>query len=567
MVGYRLPINRKPQSRNERILRNLILSFTIAILLRFWFILIVQYNDYQKYIMFESIKSDESGLMFPAITFCNNGKYFKPIGTLDVLRSWAIDTKLYNYNTDNNEKTRKRIFEMEKTWYPKKDEGQTSEDFNERDMKKLSNYKTLKGCLKMHKHEMIYGESKEEHQIHVESDFTDGSKLPDHYHCLYKNGTTYFGLTPCDKRTDLSNNSTNQTFHQKKKLQKKNHKLKRQKLKYKDGYPLSYYKGRYTKFMDTWGWNLTQHCYTNFMSQSNTKQESRKMSQMSKQQQVKFLEMKLEKLKKQGKENFEAASAKNLEATKKLTFNDVKKIKKIQKQRERVLREEEKHGSARKKTRSCVGNFSDRNIDLIYAKFNQQMLHQNDFMKIYTREGVCYTFNGENRFAKKIAKFRKVFKSGPDEGLNLIFNVNNDNYVYDIMEINSNSGIKFIAHSPYEPPAIESEFQVVGVGKRAYVQTSLLNETYLPHPWGHCDHETQHKFEHAVVNTSEFSQYSKLSCQRECKKRVHLAICGCLPYYYFNEETKNMDHVYYRRKAESHCSVFAKSLYFKVILE
>lgn len=137
----------------------------------------------------------------------------------------------------------------------------------------------------------------------------------------------------------------------------------------------------------------------------------------------------------------------------------------------------------------------------------------------------------------KTEKPKIVDKVGPSKGLDVIFNVNNDNYVYDIMETNSNSGIKFATHSPYEPPSIENDYEVVGVGKRAYVAVTLLNETYLESPWGHCSKQLEYNFQKNISKSSEFSSYSQLSCENECRKNMHKMFCGCVPYYFFNEFT------------------------------
>lgn len=390
----------------------------ILVIFRFWTSLILKYKKYDKYLIFEQKSVDE--LLFPAITFCNNGKYFQPIGNLDVLRSWAMDTKIYEYGKGEDEYVSNKINELEKTWEEKTSSRENSEILKNN----LDENKKLKACLEQHEgnHQVLNA---------------DGQIIP-HIHLDKKEFNDY------------------DYIHQ-------------EEDEIEKGYPISYYEGRYTKFMDTWGWNLTQR-------------------------------------------------------------DDVKN--------------------------------NGQNIDMIFAKFNDQSLKRSDFKKIYTREGVCYTFNAENKFLQnnpkyhtfaqytKMSDHRKkndgrtylhyVRRVGPTFGLNLIFNVNNENYVYDLMEINSNAGIKFTAHSPYDPPNIEEKFEVVGVGKRAYVETSLINENYLYQPWGHCDENFEKMFENETE--SELSRYSKLSCSIECKKKVHKYICGCLPFYFFNENSNIRDY-------------------------
>ena len=107
------------------------------------------------------------------------------------------------------------------------------------------------------------------------------------------------------------------------------------------------------------------------------------------------------------------------------------------------------------------------------------------------------------------------------------------------MESNSNSGIKFVTHSPFEPPPIETKYEVVGVGKRAYVQVQMFNETYLERPWSHCSKTREKEFlDSECSKKSAYSNYTTLSCESECRKSIHMSFCECLPFFFFDERTK-----------------------------
>ena len=390
----------------------------------FWATLYLKYLNFEKEVAFN--ENSAKSLLYPALTFCNNGKYFRPMGSLDVLRSWAVDSRQYGLSNINDTGT-KHIIALNKTWV----------DSNSQRSRKRRSFDFL---------------------------------------------TSKFSMKNKEKLQDLSIDhgggriSRKYFYHQRRTKRAASIKNKK-KPKGNRGKDLSFYAGRYTKFMDTWGWKLRLHDQEAFAKSGKSSHKDEKPN-------------------------------------------------------------------------------SHTEIDLVFAQFEGEKLSRKDFVKFYTREGVCYTFNSENLLMQRALKEmgqahtqdipRISYAVGPKFGLDLIFNVNNDNYVYDIMETNSNSGIKFVPHSPFEPPPIDSNYEVVGIGKRAYVTVSLFNETYLEAPWGHCDrqHEADYNTERNSKSDSksrsvEYSKYSKLYCENECKRDLHLKFCGCVPYYYFNEYNSN----------------------------
>lgn len=169
---------------------NTILWFTIF---NFWMSLIMRYFSYEKYLMVDEEPVEK--LLYPAITFCNNGKYFRPMGSIDVLRSWAIDSRLYNME-DETKNPGQHIIQLNNTWI----HNSTFED------KHLNS--DLAECLESHDNQ------------------TQAEQEDDHYH---------------------------------EKMAAKPEDIQKVKSRFKDGLPLDYYRNKYTKFMDTWGWKLLVH--------------------------------------------------------------------------------------------------------------------------------------------------------------------------------------------------------------------------------------------------------------------------------------------------------------------
>ena len=70
------------------------------VLCRFSFKLIVKYQKYTT--SFDKKKKYSNMTLFPSVTVCNNGKYFMPLPSYNIVRSWAIQNM-----TSKNVKTTK----------------------------------------------------------------------------------------------------------------------------------------------------------------------------------------------------------------------------------------------------------------------------------------------------------------------------------------------------------------------------------------------------------------------------------------------------------------------------
>ena len=61
------------------------------------------YTEYKVTTTYREFIQPSGQLNFPAITFCNMGKFFNPMnmmGRYDVLRSWGMDPAFREYNQD-----------------------------------------------------------------------------------------------------------------------------------------------------------------------------------------------------------------------------------------------------------------------------------------------------------------------------------------------------------------------------------------------------------------------------------------------------------------------------------
>ena len=178
-------------------------------------------------------------------------------------------------------------------------------------------------------------------------------------------------------------------------------------------------------------------------------------------------------------------------------------------------------------------------VELIRANFNKLTIKAGSpffdqvVKRIYTQLGVCYTFNTEKMDALDQELWVSK-RAGTTRGLYLVFNTRHFNYVYDASENNVDAGVRFVIHSPYEPPDVDFSYKSVGVGKGAYVELAQSVHKYLEAPWGSCRPEIE-----KITNCSENTRYSRLGCMRDCKiKQFHLKICKCVPFFLLTEETK-----------------------------
>ncbi|XP_004638788.1 acid-sensing ion channel 5 [Octodon degus] len=138
-----------------------------------------------------------------------------------------------------------------------------------------------------------------------------------------------------------------------------------------------------------------------------------------------------------------------------------------------------------------------------------------DFKHIITEYGNCFTFNhGENMQAKK-----KVSVSG--RGLNLVFDVRQEEFTDSPALGFADAGIVFAIHSPKKEPQFDGLGLSSPVGMHARVTIRQLKTVHQEHPWGECRPD---------VKLRSFRSYSTFGCLKECRAWHIERLCRCLPF-------------------------------------
>uniref|UniRef100_A0A8C6RN02 Bile acid-sensitive ion channel n=2 Tax=Nannospalax galili TaxID=1026970 RepID=A0A8C6RN02_NANGA len=155
------------------------------------------------------------------------------------------------------------------------------------------------------------------------------------------------------------------------------------------------------------------------------------------------------------------------------------------------------------------------NTTLLNCEFFGIPCGPKDFKHIFTEYGNCFTFNhGENIQGK-----HKISVSG--RGLNLLFNVNQEEFTDNPALGFMDSGIIFVIHSPKKEPQFDGLGLSSPVGMHARVTIRQLKTVHQEYPWGECNPN---------IKLQSFSSYSTYGCLKECKARHIEKQCGCLPF-------------------------------------
>ncbi|CAH1266913.1 ASIC5, partial [Branchiostoma lanceolatum] len=83
---------------------------------------------------------------------------------------------------------------------------------------------------------------------------------------------------------------------------------------------------------------------------------------------------------------------------------------------------------------------------------------------------------------------------------------------------NPDAGIRFIVHSPSEPPKVDTQGISVGPGNHAYTSISKTEYTNEIPPWGECEPGRELRY---------YSRYTKTGCLLECRADHVADACGC----------------------------------------
>ncbi|XP_042524340.1 acid-sensing ion channel 5 [Dipodomys spectabilis] len=155
------------------------------------------------------------------------------------------------------------------------------------------------------------------------------------------------------------------------------------------------------------------------------------------------------------------------------------------------------------------------NSTLLDCDFFGMPCSPKDFKHVFTEYGNCFTFNhGENIQGKN-----KVSVSG--RGLNLLFNVKQEEFTDKPSLGFADAGIIFVIHSPKKEPQFDGLGLSSPVGMHARVTIRQLKTVHQEYPWGECNPD---------IKLQNFHSYSTYGCLKECKAQHIKKQCGCLPF-------------------------------------
>ncbi|XP_076301855.1 sodium channel protein Nach [Lasioglossum baleicum] len=163
-----------------------------------------------------------------------------------------------------------------------------------------------------------------------------------------------------------------------------------------------------------------------------------------------------------------------------------------------------------------------------------------------SRDGLCCSFNyitREKYFSRTVSP-RKITSCGYQSGLTFLIELNPDDYHASFV---GSVGIKVMLHDPYDYPDFDTTNQLI-TSQRYSFMTVIPIETYstenvreLPVSDRHClfQDEWEHmKSQQYDKQTFAFTGFSYRNCLTECRANVIKTKCGCIPYYYQQNETR-----------------------------
>ncbi|XP_030054085.1 acid-sensing ion channel 1 isoform X2 [Microcaecilia unicolor] len=155
---------------------------------------------------------------------------------------------------------------------------------------------------------------------------------------------------------------------------------------------------------------------------------------------------------------------------------------------------------------------------LLSCRFRGIECSAEDFKKVFTRYGKCYTFNsGQNGKPPLIS-----MRGGTGNGLELMLDIQQDEYMPvwgETDETSFEAGIKVQIHSQDEPPFIDQLGFGVAPGFQTFVSCQEQRLIYLPPPWGDC--------KSTPIDSDFFDTYSITACRIDCETRYLVENCNC----------------------------------------
>ncbi|CAI9741142.1 degenerin del-10 [Octopus vulgaris] len=137
-----------------------------------------------------------------------------------------------------------------------------------------------------------------------------------------------------------------------------------------------------------------------------------------------------------------------------------------------------------------------------------------NFEQIYTDHGVCYTYSQ----LQAGNKYRKALSTGAENGLRLILNV--EQYEY-MPGPNNAAGIKILMHNEDEFPKVRELGLATPTGAHAFVGLKIISLSNLPKPRGLC----------STRDLKYFSMYTPENCEIDCFTTRLNERCNCRLFY------------------------------------
>lgn len=162
---------------------------------------------------------------------------------------------------------------------------------------------------------------------------------------------------------------------------------------------------------------------------------------------------------------------------------------------------------------TIAGN--DFTSQLSRCTYKGKICTADDFDKINTIGGLCYTFNRQKALVAK--------GTGVRQGLQLQLSPDDDVK----FSLRRDAGFRIVIHNPDELPRPESDGIVVGCSSNIYIgmrQVNSIDETQFS-PGTRCKKDTD---PHQELSIAGYATYSPSLCQEECFYKYAIDKCNCV---------------------------------------
>lgn len=156
--------------------------------------------------------------------------------------------------------------------------------------------------------------------------------------------------------------------------------------------------------------------------------------------------------------------------------------------------------------------FANRNES---CRFVGEVCSYQDFVRVPSVGGLCYTFNGK-------PPFRSVSGTGVLQGLRLTLDPRDDQHYSSFF---SDSGMKVVVHEPDEPPRPDAEGIAIPVGISVYI---AMRETRTVDRTRYSRRQCRGRDANNNFNVHREYPYSISACLDDCFYTTIADACGCI---------------------------------------